>query len=66
LLPIIDKLLNAYKGEIDKMFWNNIFVERHGVGSSGIPSTAHGWLISFFPYIGKGKTMTRNNRFINL
>ena len=51
LIPVIDKLIKAYEGEVDKTFWNEIYIYRKG-GGSGPPSTATGWITTFFPYIG--------------
>ncbi|TNV78068.1 hypothetical protein FGO68_gene16975 [Halteria grandinella] len=56
LLPILDKLILAYKGEVDKQFWNSIYVFRKG-GGSGPPSSATGWIINFFPYINTQKQL---------
>jgi len=50
LMPVIDKLIRAYEGEIDKTFWNCIYVHRPG-GGSGPASKATGWIINFFPYV---------------
>ncbi|TNV77926.1 hypothetical protein FGO68_gene3151 [Halteria grandinella] len=62
LLPVLDKLILAYKGEVDKQFWNSIYVFREG-GGSGPPSAATGWIINFFPYIGD-ETNKRRQTFM--
>ena len=46
LLPVLEKLLDTSKGNIDKEFWQSIY-NYHG-GSGG--PTISGWVLNFFPY----------------
>lgn len=50
LIPVLDKFIKAYQGEIDKTFWNDIYVFRDGQPSRSSP-TATGWIVNFFPYL---------------
>ena len=48
---IVDKFCMAYEGEVDQDFWRCIF--KYYKGSSGYQDTIDGWVLAFFPYIGK-------------
>lgn len=48
LFIVLDKLIAAYKGEIDKNFWNDIYQYRKGGPSRA--ESASGWITYFFPY----------------
>lgn len=50
LIPVLDKFIKAYQDEIDKTFWNDIYVFRDGQPSRSSP-TATGWIVNFFPYL---------------
>ena len=50
LLPILDKLLKAFEGEDDKIFWNCIMKRAEPSGSGSRPF-ADGWIFNFFPYL---------------
>lgn len=50
ILPVIDKLIEAHKGKVDRVFWNDIYQYRAGKPSGGTLSTATGWITLFFPY----------------
>lgn len=48
LLPVIDKIIAAYKGEKDDCFWRRIYMYRHEPGTD---ANINGWVNCFFPYI---------------
>jgi hypothetical protein len=61
LLPVLDKIIHLFKtGEVDLVFWNDIYHYRDG-GGSGPPAAAFGWITLFFPYTRKGEEY--NNMF---
>lgn len=60
LIPILEKFVDASKGNVDNPFWEDIYKTK-SMGS-GTPSVS-GWLIKFFPYILEKKTIIRNNHF---
>lgn len=50
LLPILDKLIKAFEGENDNVFWNSI-LKRAEPSASGSKPYADGWIFNFFPYL---------------
>lgn len=57
LLPIIDKFIAAYKGEVDVKFWDMCFKMMPSAGSGGHYDGGYsrsdclsGWILNFFPY----------------
>ena len=63
LLPIIDKFIAAYKGEVDVKFWDMCFKMMPTAGSGGYSDGGYdrsdalsGWILNFFPYTKKGST----------
>ena len=52
LTPVLDQFISAYKGEVDKKFWNRI-VNQIGGGSG--PRYLSGWILMFVPFNEKGK-----------
>lgn len=57
LLPVIQKFIDAFKGTVDKEFWNQIC--NHVSGGSG-PSYISGW-INVFVYFRDGEKAAREN-----
>lgn len=57
LEPILAEFIKTSKGEIDKVFWRNMF-KYHSTKKYGSPKVIDGWIVKFFPYNKKGK---RNN-----
>ena len=62
LLPIIDKFIAAYKGEVDKDFWDMCIKMMPSSGSGGKYDGGYkssdmmtGWVLNFFPYQKNGK-----------
>lgn len=53
-LPLLDKILETRKGNVDKEFWNSFFKQDNQSGGPYL----NGWLFRFFPYVkdesGKG------------
>jgi len=47
---VLEKFIQAYKGEVDKDFWKFIYKYYHGGASGGAP-TVDGWFLMFIPYI---------------
>ncbi len=61
LEPILEKIIEAKKGEVDLEFWMNI-VRIHSKNKYGSKTTIDGWIVKFFPYTKEGK----KNTLINL
>jgi hypothetical protein len=57
--PVICKLVETYKGEIDEEFWAKIISLRY-FGSGGDFSVS-GWMSVFFPYKNDGKILGNNS-----
>lgn len=57
LEPILEEFVDASKGEVDKIFWRNMF-KYHSQKKYGAPNIIDGWIVKFFPYDKDGK---RNN-----
>lgn len=51
MLASLSKILNCFKGEIDKDFWNQIIAHDHGSGYDYVT----GWIVDFFIYDIKNK-----------
>ncbi len=49
LLPIIDKIIATLNGDIDKIFWRNIY-KVHTPNEYGATEKITGWIAKFFPY----------------
>jgi hypothetical protein len=47
LLPVLDEVVNAAEGRVDRGFWRSFFRYQSGSG----PSELTGWLLTLFPYI---------------
>ena len=47
LKPILKEFINAYKGDVNKEFWQGMFKEHMAYGVHNLS----GWIIKFFPYI---------------
>jgi len=52
--PVLNKILAASKGEVDKAFWQDMF-KYHSAGKCGSPAIVDGWVAKFFPYDKFGK-----------
>jgi len=53
LLPILDKFVAAFKGDIDTKFWGSI-AKLHSTYGSGGSTYLNGWIQDFFPYLKNG------------
>ena len=57
LEPILLEFVKASKGDINKIFWRNMF-KYHSPKQYGTGKVVDGWIVKFFPYDKDGK---RNN-----
>jgi hypothetical protein len=67
LLFIINKFIEAFKGNADPTFWTNIYKIEGPKGSGG--TTVSGWVNIFFPYLSDWRNpgeYTCPNQFANL
>jgi len=51
LLPLLDRFICAFDGEIDCLFWNSMVKRGHGNEYVGGYSFYHGWINILFPYM---------------
>ena len=49
LLPVLDRFIGAFEGDIDCLFWNSM-IKRGAQGGSGGSSFYSGWINVFFPF----------------
>lgn len=52
--PILEKIIQSSKGNIDPNFWRKIF-KIHDPMMCGEPRIVDGWIVKFFPYYATGK-----------
>lgn len=62
LMPIIDKFIACYQGEVDVDFWDMCFKMMPSYHSGGVYDGGYaesdrmsGWILNFFPYSKNGK-----------
>jgi hypothetical protein len=53
IIITLNKILNSYKGDVDKDFWRDIVIHQHGSGYNFIS----GWLADFFFYDSSDKPL---------
>lgn len=53
LVPIIEEIIAAKKGKVNKDFWMNM-VKYHTEKKYGTVNTIDGWIVKFFPYTKEG------------
>ncbi|MGB1241336.1 MAG: DUF4419 domain-containing protein [Chitinophagales bacterium] len=53
LMPLLKEFVAVYKGNIDKVFWRNMF-KVHTLEDYGDPKRIDGWILNFYPYDRKG------------
>lgn len=66
LKPVLQEFSDAYKGDVDTVFWNSMYKE------SSMYNIFHisGWMLKFFPYVkeyynvGQGENMRETFRYI--
>jgi len=58
LLPLLDRFIGAFDGEIDGLFWNSM-IKRGAIGMSGGYSFFTGWINILFPFTNEEE----RNRF---
>ena len=71
LLTIVDKIIETKKGNVDKIFWENILknvevIEPYGSGELTKITKVDGWLLNFYPFtnlhgMNTEKLVRRNN-----
>ncbi|MPN02377.1 hypothetical protein SDC9_149593 [bioreactor metagenome] len=54
LEPLLAQFIAASNGEVDKIFWQNMF-KYHSQKKYGAPNIIDGWIVKFFPYDKNGK-----------
>jgi hypothetical protein len=52
--PLLEEIVAASKGKIDKDFWRNMF-KYHTLKVYGSPKSIDGWIIKFYPYSNDGQ-----------
>ncbi|GBB91084.1 hypothetical protein RclHR1_01820013 [Rhizophagus clarus] len=57
--PVIWKLVETYKGEVDEEFWAKIASEEEF--GSGCNGEIYGWLVAFYPYDERGSKLGYNS-----
>jgi len=55
LVPILEKFIDTYKGNVDVEWWNKIFNFTHGRLGSGGCTYVSGWFLNFFYGLGSTK-----------
>eukprot|EP01083_Nonionella_stella_P182663 657802_1 len=66
LMPVLDRFIAAYDGNIDCIFWNSMVYqsERQYMGSGpSIPEQYHGWINVFFPFMQGYKGLFAGNGY---
>jgi len=68
LEPVISKLVDTYKGNIDEKFWNHVVTYKYysiygkeyenGDPNSNALKRVSGWITAFFPYTDKNVKIT--------
>lgn len=58
IIPTCDQFVAAAKGEADVEWWRRAVCQFGGSGRDDIS----GWLVTLFPYIGRGKKVRQNDR----
>jgi hypothetical protein len=60
ILPVLEEMAKASSGNIDKKFWQSMFIRSRGKDGAGCgrAQSIDGWIVKFFPYNKDGK---RNN-----
>ena len=53
ITPIINKIIQTKKGDVDKQFWKDMIRIKNSRGAYD-PSGINGWFTNFFPYDDKG------------
>jgi len=51
LLPVLDKFVESYRGQVDHGFWQSMVKLRHNGEVSGYREFISGWVQIFFPYL---------------
>ena len=60
VLPILDEFLEAYDGNMNYCFWQNMVKFRNTQSQSGAFDFLSGWLPNLFPYLNQGNDISPN------
>jgi len=66
LVPILDKFISTYSGNVDQEFWDKIMNITYGSLGSGSTSYISGWILKFYGLDGQVEMCDINNDFINV
>lgn len=55
LLPVLDKFVQSYRGQVDHGFWQSMVKLRHNGMGSGHRDFIGGWIQILFPYLSYGR-----------
>ena len=64
VLPILDQFLEAYDGNMNYCFWQNMVKFRNTNDRSGAFDFLSGWLPTLFPYLDQGNGVILPNRYL--
>lgn len=61
MIPVLEKLLETYKGHVDEDWWSRVMskYERYGSGGGAGTIVYSGWICAFFPYDLRGDVVRR-------
>ncbi|GAQ81701.1 hypothetical protein KFL_000880150 [Klebsormidium nitens] len=54
LEPVLEKLVDTYRGKVDQDWWSRVIHEKESYGSGPTPHGISGWVCAFFPYERNG------------
>lgn len=66
LVPVLDKFISTYSGNVDQEFWDKIMNISYGSLGSGSTSYLSGWILKFYGLDGQVEMYDINNDFINV
>ncbi|CAB9501177.1 expressed unknown protein [Seminavis robusta] len=64
VVPILDQFIDAYDGNVNYCFWQNMVKFRNSADGSGAYDFLSGWLPNLFPYLTFGNGEIRENRYL--
>jgi len=66
LVPILDKFISTYSGNVDQEFWSKVMNIKYGRLGSGSTSYISGWILKFYGLDGEVEVSDIKNDFINV